>query len=48
MFEVGMVRLLVSRGYSIYNINEVPRKTDTLFTGNNMTAAGLQPTTFQS
>ena len=48
MFEVGMVRLLISRGYSIYNINEVHRKTDTLFTGYNLTAAGLEPPNFRS
>ena len=28
--------------------DEVHRKTDTLFSGNNMTAAGLKPPTFQS
>ena len=28
--------------------NEVHRKTDTLFPGNNMTAAGLEPLIFQS
>ena len=34
----------------LFNVlsNEVHRKTDTLFSGNNTTAVGLEPLTFRS